>query len=108
VTIDQVWLQQSGDDLLLGILGTPDQTKLDDWFAAPSNQLDRMGFSDGTSLDNAEINNLAAAMSAASPPVSTTLIAATRIPWTMPRSALNHSSNFDGAPPDRCRAGSAP
>lgn len=71
VTIDQVWLAQQGDDLILDLLGSPDQLIFDDWFVGATNQLDRFELADGSQLAAIQVDDLVAAMSAiAAPPAS--------------------------------------
>ena len=61
---NQIWLQQSGNDLLIRIMGTTDQAIITGWYGAdPSAQLQKVVTSDGNVLDS-QVNQLVQAMAA--------------------------------------------
>ena len=62
VAANQIWLQQSGNDLLIKIMGTQDQAIIANWYGAdPSAQLQKVVTSDGSTLDT-QLNQLVQAM----------------------------------------------
>lgn len=68
VTIDEVWLAKQGNDLILDLLGSPDQLIFDDWFAGAAHQPDRFELADGVHLDAAHVDDLVSAMAAVTTP----------------------------------------
>lgn len=65
---DQLWFTQSGNDLVVGIIGTTDQVTVSSWYANPSNQVASIETADGQYVTNAMVNNLVSAMAAMTPP----------------------------------------
>jgi Ca2+-binding RTX toxin-like protein len=62
VAANQIWLQQSGNDLLVKIMGTQDQAIIANWYGAdPSAQLQKVVTADGSVLDG-QLNQLVQAM----------------------------------------------
>jgi hypothetical protein len=69
IATDQLWFSQSGNDLVVNIVGTVDGVTVDDWYLDNGdNQVASFEISDGTELLNAQVENLVTAMSAYSPP----------------------------------------
>jgi hypothetical protein len=65
---DQLWFQQSGNDLLVSVMGTNTQVDLASWYATPSTQVQSISAADGHVLTNANVQNLVNAMAAFAPP----------------------------------------
>jgi Ca2+-binding RTX toxin-like protein len=69
INTDQLWFSQTGDDLLVSIIGTNDQVIVDDWYLnAGANQVARFEVSNGSNLTAANVENLVSAMDAFAPP----------------------------------------
>jgi Ca2+-binding RTX toxin-like protein len=68
VAEDQLWFAQSGNDLVVSVLGTTDRATLQGWYSSAGNQLDHLELSDGTTLAAAQVQQLVSAMSAFSAP----------------------------------------
>jgi serralysin len=50
VRIDQVWLEQHGQDLIVSLLGSDDQTVFEGWFGSDAARIDRLEFADGSRI----------------------------------------------------------
>ncbi|MDA9506151.1 hypothetical protein XI09_16225 [Bradyrhizobium sp. CCBAU 11386] len=62
VSTSRLWLRQSGNDLLVSIMGTHDQATIADWFGTKADaQLSRIVTSDGSMLDS-QLTQLVQAM----------------------------------------------
>ncbi|HMJ44156.1 MAG TPA: calcium-binding protein, partial [Pseudolabrys sp.] len=61
VATNQLWLQRSGNDLLLEIMGSQDRITVAGWYSSPSAQLQKVVSSDGSILDT-QIDQLVQAM----------------------------------------------
>jgi Ca2+-binding RTX toxin-like protein len=62
VATNQIWLQQSGNDLLVKVMGTQDQAIIVGWYGADSSaQLQKVVTSNGNTLDT-QLNQLVQAM----------------------------------------------
>jgi subtilisin-like proprotein convertase family protein/Ca2+-binding RTX toxin-like protein len=69
VNTDQLWFSQSGNDLLVSIIGSEDHVNIDDWYLdAGANQVAEFKTSSGSGLIAANVENLVSAMAAFSPP----------------------------------------
>jgi len=68
VNHDQLWFSQSGNDLVVEIIGTTDQTTVSGWYASTNNQVARIETSDGFFLSNSMVVNLVSAMAGMTPP----------------------------------------
>jgi Ca2+-binding RTX toxin-like protein len=69
VHADQLWLQRSGKDLTISILGTHDRVTIDGWYNSNSSKLSEIKTADGLMLDH-NLSKLVQAMasySAANP-----------------------------------------
>lgn len=64
LTPDNLWFTQSGQDLVVQVLGTTDQVTVQGWFANAYSQLQALVLADGSSINTGAIAELAAAMSA--------------------------------------------
>jgi Ca2+-binding RTX toxin-like protein len=60
----QLWLDRSGDDLDIRILGTQDRLTIDDWFVDSSHQVAAVVSSNGFALGNNAVDQLVTAMAA--------------------------------------------
>lgn len=77
IEADQLWLQQSEDDLVVSLIGSDDKVTIDGWFAnsqdwvtPTGNQLDQIRSGDGKTLLDSQVQNLVAAMSSLTPPAA--------------------------------------
>lgn len=77
IQAEQLWLQQSEDDLVVSLIGTDDKVTIDGWFANPQdwvtptgNQLDQIRSGDGKTLLASQVQNLLSAMSSLTPPAA--------------------------------------
>ncbi len=59
-----LWFTKSGNDLLIQVLGTTDQVKVQNWFANAGSSLQTLKLSDGSAIGTAAITALATAMTA--------------------------------------------
>ena len=67
VAFDQIWLQQSGNDLVTTIIGTTDQTTISGFFD-PDHDLGQIETSAGAVLLRGKVDQLVSAMAAFDPP----------------------------------------
>jgi Ca2+-binding RTX toxin-like protein len=66
---NQIWLQRSGDDLLVSIIGTTDSSRLLGWYSVnTTSRLDRLVAGDGSVMTEARVEDLVQAMAAVTPP----------------------------------------
>jgi Ca2+-binding RTX toxin-like protein len=74
VARNQVWLQRSGEDLLVSIIGTSDSSRVLGWYSAgTTSRLDSLVAGDGRVMTEARVEALVQAMATmASPPVGQT------------------------------------
>jgi Ca2+-binding RTX toxin-like protein len=68
VTTDQLWFAQTGNDLVMTIIGTSDSMTVQDWYSGANQKLDRVQLSTGTYAETSDIEALRSAMAAFSPP----------------------------------------
>jgi Ca2+-binding RTX toxin-like protein len=68
IAADQVWFAQSGNDLVVSIIGTSDSATVQGWYSATANRVDRIQVSDGHYINAASVESLRSAMAAFSPP----------------------------------------
>jgi Ca2+-binding RTX toxin-like protein len=69
IAFDQLWLVQSGDDLVVSIIGTGDSIRIEDWYASETARVDTLRTTaDGYELTEARVAALVTAMSSYSPP----------------------------------------
>jgi Ca2+-binding RTX toxin-like protein len=62
IASNQLWLSQSGNDLLINVLGTADQIKVANWYGNDTSKLQEIVAGDGLEIDN-QLQQLVAAMS---------------------------------------------
>ena len=67
---NQVWLQQSGNDLQITLLGTNATTTVSNWFYSSEFQLDSIALSNGKQLLQSQVDTLVSAMAAFAPPAA--------------------------------------
>ncbi|MBP6014326.1 MAG: AHH domain-containing protein [Alphaproteobacteria bacterium] len=67
VAFDQLWFQQSGNDLIVAVIGTNDKVTLTNWFAATPDRLDEFRTST-KALSVSNVQALVSAMAAFTPP----------------------------------------
>lgn len=68
IAADQLWFSRSGNDLTVSLIGTSDQLKISNWYAASSYRVEAFRTSDGKVLLENQVQNLVDAMAAFSPP----------------------------------------
>lgn len=62
VTANDVWFEQSGDNLVVSILGSTDEVVFENWYTDPAATVDRIEASDGAVLVESSIQQLVMAM----------------------------------------------
>lgn len=67
VANDQLWFRQSGQDLVVSVIGSTDQVTIRQWSAGASHRVERIT-AGGKSLADTQVMNLVQAMSAMTPP----------------------------------------
>lgn len=85
VSKEQLWFTQSGNDLVMSIIGTSDKSIVKDWYAVGTagasttqNQIEQIQLSNGNTLANTQVNALVQAMAAYTPPaMGTTTLSTT-------------------------------
>lgn len=68
IDADQIWLSQSGNDLVLSIIGTTDQLTIQGWYAGAEYQVEQLVAGSNLTLSAANVQNLVNAMSTMTPP----------------------------------------
>lgn len=68
VDADQVWLTQSGNDLVLSIIGTTDQLTIQNWYLGAAYQVEQLISGTNLTLSSANVQNLVNAMAGMTPP----------------------------------------
>ncbi len=68
VAKEQLWFAQSGDDLIMSIIGTDDTVTVQGWYSAADRKLDRIQLSDGKYATASDVEQLRSAMASFSPP----------------------------------------
>ncbi|MBF0147128.1 MAG: hypothetical protein HQL84_14280 [Magnetococcales bacterium] len=68
VASDQLWLRQSGNDLLMEIIGTQDKMTIQGWYTATANHVDTIETASGSFLLESQVQQLVNAMAAYAPP----------------------------------------
>jgi VCBS repeat-containing protein len=68
VSADQIWFQQTGDDLVASIVGTSDRFTVRNWYLDSDNHLEEFRTADGSTLLDSNVQNLVNAMAAFAPP----------------------------------------
>ena len=70
VSANQLWLSRAGNDLLVNIIGSGDQMKIEHWYDNASFQVESFKTADGKTLMADKVDALVNAMAAFSPPVA--------------------------------------
>jgi Ca2+-binding RTX toxin-like protein len=69
VARDQIWFQQTGNDLVASIIGTTDQFTVQNWYVGAANRVEEFRTSDDSyTLIESNVQNLVNAMAAFAPP----------------------------------------
>jgi len=68
VSVDQIWLQQLGNDLRVSIIGTNDTATVQNWYTGSPYHVEQFRTSDGRTLLDSSVQNLVSAMAAFAPP----------------------------------------
>ena len=66
----QLWFQQSGSNLLVSVIGTPDKFTITNWYTGSQNHVEQFKTATGETLLDTQVQNLVNAMAAFAPPSS--------------------------------------
>jgi len=67
---DKLWFSRHEDDLRIQIVGGKDRVTIDDWYASPSQQVERIESGNGYSTTSSQVDLLVQAMAGFAPPAS--------------------------------------
>ncbi|BCO31359.1 hypothetical protein TspCOW1_14620 [Thiohalobacter sp. COW1] len=67
---DQLWFAREDQDLLVSVIGTADQVRVQNWYQGEAYQLDQLLAGDGQLLFNDQVDQLVQAMAAFAPPAA--------------------------------------
>jgi Ca2+-binding RTX toxin-like protein len=70
---DQMWFRQSGNDLLIDVIGTGAQMTIKNWYLGSDYQVEEIKTASNDTLDHTAVQNLVSAMSSLTLPGTTTL-----------------------------------
>ena len=70
VAKDQLWFERSGNNLVVSIIGTPDQLTIDNWYRGSQYHIEQFKTADGATLLDTQVQNLVNAMAAFTPPAA--------------------------------------
>lgn len=70
IAADQLWFQQSGNDLEISVIGTNDRITVKDWYVDNYHRIEVLALHDGTQLLDENVQNLVQAMAGFSPPAA--------------------------------------
>lgn len=62
ISVNDVWFEQNGDNLVVSILGSTDEVVFENWYTDPARTVDRIETSDGSVLVESSIQQLVSAM----------------------------------------------
>jgi Ca2+-binding RTX toxin-like protein len=65
---DQLWFEQSGNDLKVSVIGTADKTVVQNWYLGTAYHVEQIQADDGKLLLDTQVQNLVQAMAAFAPP----------------------------------------
>ncbi|QZX85033.1 calcium-binding protein [Metapseudomonas otitidis] len=65
-----LWLQRTGNNLELSVLGSDDKVTVSNWYASASNHVETIKTADGKTLLDSQVQNLVNAMAAFAPPTA--------------------------------------
>ncbi len=65
-----LWLQRTGNNLELSVLGSDDKVTISNWYAGASNHVETIKTADGKTLLDSQVQNLVNAMAAFAPPTA--------------------------------------
>lgn len=68
IAMDQLWFQQSANDLKVSVIGTADSVTVAGWFASSTNHVATLQTADGHVLADSAVQNLVSAMASLTPP----------------------------------------
>jgi len=68
VGTSQLWFTQSGNDLVMNIVGSSDSVTVQNWYGGANQKLDRIQLANGTYATTSDVEALRSAMSAFNPP----------------------------------------
>jgi hypothetical protein len=70
VTANQLWLQRTGNDLRLNVIGSSDSMTIQGWYGGTAARIEQFGTADGKALVESRVETLVAAMAAFAPPAA--------------------------------------
>lgn len=70
VGADQLWFEQSGNDLKVSVIGSYDSILVENWYMGDRYHVEQFKTSDGMTLLDSQVQNLVQAMAGFSPPVA--------------------------------------
>lgn len=73
VAKEQLWFEQSGNDLQISIIGTNDNVAIKDWYSGSGNHVEKIQTADGSYLLDSAVQNMVSAMASLTPPAQTDL-----------------------------------
>ena len=65
---DQLWFDESGNDLEISVIGTTDKITIQDWYLGSANHLESFLSGDGKTLQDTQVQTLVQAMAGFAPP----------------------------------------
>jgi hypothetical protein len=68
ILANQLWFKQSGQDLLISVIGTTDQMSIKDWFVGVANHVESIISGDHLVLTDSRVQTLVNAMAGLTPP----------------------------------------
>jgi Ca2+-binding RTX toxin-like protein len=68
IATNQLWFQQSSNNLVVSVIGTADQFTIQDWYSGSAYHLEQFKTADGKTLLDSQVQNLVNAMASFSPP----------------------------------------
>jgi Ca2+-binding RTX toxin-like protein len=70
IAADQLWFSQSSSDLLVSVIGTPDQIRVQNWYTSNDYRAEEFHMADGSILMESQVQQLVDAMAAFNPPAA--------------------------------------
>src|SRR3954466_9286560 len=70
IAYDQLWFAQSGQDLVMSVIGRPQSLTVADWFAGADHRVGEVETADGYAIDNSGVEQLVQAMAGYQPPAA--------------------------------------
>jgi Ca2+-binding RTX toxin-like protein len=68
ISIEQLWFRQSGNNLVVNVIGTSDQVTVQGWYAGNPYHVEQFKTAEGNALRDSQVQNLVNAVAAFAPP----------------------------------------